>query len=65
MIPELRETVVYSTFFFNIIFTTPAIASDPYCAEAPSRKTSILSIAAVGILFISVPTSPFPGVSFT
>ena len=48
-----------------MILTTPATASEPYCAEAPSRKTSTLSIAAVGILFISVPTSPFPGVSFT
>ena len=42
---------------------TPAIASDPYCAEAPSRNTSILSMAAAGILFRSTPTSPFPGVS--
>ena len=48
---------------FKIMLITPAIASEPYCAEAPSLKTSTLSIAAVGILFISVPTSPFPGVS--
>ena len=46
-----------------MILTTPAIASEPYCDDAPSRKTSTLSIAEKGILFISVPTSPFPGVS--
>ena len=45
------------------MFMTPAIASDPYCADAPSRSTSILSIAAAGILFKSTPTSPLPGVS--
>ena len=28
--------------------TTPAIASEPYCAEAPSRRISIRSIAAAG-----------------
>ena len=40
---------------------TPAIASDPYCAEAPSLKTSIFSIAKEGIAFKSVPTDPLPG----
>ncbi len=43
-------------------FITPAIASEPYCAEAPSRKTSNLSIAKAGIAFKSVPTDPLPGV---
>ncbi len=27
--------------FFRMMLTTPAIASDPYCADAPSRSTSI------------------------
>jgi hypothetical protein len=40
-----------------MIFITPAIASDPYCAEA-SRKISTLSIASVGIAEISAPVSP-------
>ena len=31
------------------MLTTPAIASEPYIAEAPSLSTSILSIIAVGI----------------
>ena len=44
---------------------TPAIASEPYCAEAPSLKTSNLSIAKDGIALRSVPTVPLPGVPFT
>ncbi len=44
---------------------TPAIASEPYCAAAPSLKTSILLIAAAGIAFKSVPTEPRPKVPLT
>ena len=43
---------------FKTTFTTPAIASEPYCAEAPSRNTSMRSIAAAGIVFISAPEEP-------
>ena len=32
-----------------MIFTTPAIASEPYIAEAPSLSTSTLSTIAEGI----------------
>src|SRR5437867_4429640 len=44
---------------------TPAMASDPYCAAAPSRSTSIRSMAAVGIAFKSTPTVPRPKVPLT
>ena len=44
---------------------TPAIASLPYCAAAPSFKISILLIEKAGIAFISVPTLPLPTVLFT
>ncbi len=44
---------------------TPAMASDPYCADAPSRSTSILLIAAAGMVFKSVPTEPRPTEPFT
>ena len=50
---------------FNTILITPAIASEPYCAAAPSRNNSILLIEDVGIAFISVPTLPAPTVPFT
>ena len=49
-------------FFFTLILITPAIASEPYCADAPSLNTSIFSTANAGIAFISVPTAPLPGV---
>ena len=62
--PPSRFTVLYSYPSFKTIFITPAMASDPYCADAPSRKTSTFFRAAAGILFRSTPTSPFPGVSF-
>ena len=40
------------------MFTTPAMASEPYWAEAPSRSTSIRSIALTGIAFRSTPLEP-------
>jgi len=43
------------------MFITPAIVSDPYCADAPSRKISTRLIASVGIAEISAPVSPRPG----
>ncbi len=43
------------------MFTTPAIASDPYCADAPSLNISTLLIASIGIAEISVTVSPTPG----
>ena len=44
---------------------TPATASLPYCAEAPSFNISILLMANEGIAFMSVPTLPLPTVLFT
>src|SRR2546423_11034786 len=43
---------------FNTRFTTPAIASEPYCVEAPSRSTSTRSIALDGNAFRSTPLEP-------
>ena len=37
---------------------TPAMASDPYCAEAPSRSTSSRSTAMAGIAERSAPWAP-------
>ena len=39
------------------MFTTPAIASEPYVAEEPPVRISTLSINAAGIVFRS--TTPF------
>src|SRR3989441_3067211 len=50
---------------FNTMFITPAMASEPYWAAAPSRSTSIRSIAAAGIAFRSTPTVPRPNVPLT
>ena len=48
------------TVFFNTRFTIPDIASEPYCAAAPSLKISIRSTASDGMLFKSVTTVPLP-----
>jgi hypothetical protein len=42
------------------MFTTPAMASEPYCAEAPSRRTSMRSTATVGMAFRSTAAEPRP-----
>ena len=44
---------------------TPAIASEPYCAEAPSRSTSIDCTIAEGIVFRSTAAAPRPIVPLT
>src|ERR1041384_5803820 len=41
-------------------FTTPAMASEPYCAAAPSRRTSMRSMALAGSAFMSTPLEPAP-----
>ena len=46
----------------STMLTTPAMASEPYCAEAPSRSTSMRSIALTGIALRSVDTAPLPTV---
>jgi hypothetical protein len=35
--------------------TTPVIASDPYCAAAPSRSISLRATVPKGTLFVSPP----------
>src|SRR5882762_3527631 len=40
--------------------TTPAMASEPYCADAPSRRTSTRSTAPLGMAFRSTPLEPAP-----
>ena len=47
------------------MFITPDMASEPYCAEAPSLSTSILFMALTGIAFMSTPAVPFPTDVFT
>ena len=44
---------------------TPAIASEPYWAAAPSRRISMRSIADTGIALRSAPVDPRPIVPFT
>ena len=46
--------------FLSTMLMTPAMASDPYCAAAPSLSTSMRSMAASGMAFISVPAVPLP-----
>ena len=43
-----------------MMLITPAIASEPYLADAPSRNTSIFSIALAGIAFKSTCVEPRP-----
>src|SRR5262245_4096792 len=44
----------------STMLITPAIASEPYWAAAPSRRTSIFSMAEAGIAFRSTPVVPRP-----
>ena len=39
--PNFDVTVGRDTPLLRTMLITPAIASDPYCAEAPSRSTSM------------------------
>jgi hypothetical protein len=39
---------------------TPAMASEPYCADAPSRRISMLWMAVAGMAFRSTPLEPRP-----
>ena len=44
--------------FLSTRFMTPAIASEPYCADAPSRSTSACSSAMPGMSAMSGPCEP-------
>ena len=46
--PPCRPTSSGDAPDFRTMLMTPAIASEPYCAAAPSRRTSIRSIARPG-----------------
>jgi len=46
------------TSFLSPRLMTPAMASEPYWAEAPSRRTSTWPIAIWGIAFMSTPEEP-------
>ena len=46
--PPCADTVNVFTSSRRITLITPAIASEPYWAEAPSRSTSIRSMASAG-----------------
>ncbi len=50
---------------FSTMLMTPAMASEPYCAEAPSRSTSTRSIAAIGIALMSTAEAPRPMLPLT
>ena len=52
---DFGNTLNSLTLSFKTILITPAIASDPYCAAAPSRRISIRLMALAGIAFKSVP----------
>ena len=58
--PVVIAPVTSFTLSFKTILITPEIASEPYCAAAPSLKISILLIAVAGIAFKSVPVFPLP-----
>ena len=61
VIPVLSVAEPPSGLSFNIMLITPAIASEPYCADAPSLNTWMSLIASIGIPEISEPVSPLPG----
>jgi hypothetical protein len=48
-----------------MMLMTPAIASDPYWAAAPSRRISMRSIALAGMALRSTPVEPRPMVPLT
>ena len=64
VIPVPALMVEKAESFLKIKFITPAMASEPYCEDAPSRSTSTRSMAAIGIAARFTPTSPLPGVRF-
>ena len=47
-----------SKSLLKIKLTTPATASEPYIEAAPSFKISTLSVAIIGIIFVSTNTAP-------
>jgi len=62
--PKVKDAFPPAEVSFKTILITPAMASEPYCAAAPSLNTSIRFIAATGIALMSVPAVPLPTVGF-
>ena len=62
--PNFEVTSGRDTPPLSTMLMTPAIASEPYCAAAPSRSTSMRSIADTGIAFRSTPVDPRPMLPF-
>src|SRR5688500_11369511 len=58
--PNLEVTVGAETPPFSMRLITPPTAADPYCAAAPSRRTSMRSMAATGMALRSTPVDPRP-----
>ena len=58
--PVSMERLPPSRLSLRMKLITPAMASEPYCADAPSRSTSILPIAEAGIVAISGFWVPLP-----
>ena len=58
--PPLSSTSPPVAPFLSTTLITPAMASEPYCAEAPSRSTSMWSIAAIGMVLRSTACEPRP-----
>ena len=61
----MAERVTGDAPDFSTMFITPAMASEPYCAAAPSRRISTRSIMETGIAFRSTPVEPRPTVPLT
>ena len=58
--PYWTMTSPPSAASFVMKLMTPAMASEPYCEAAPSRRTSTRLIAIPGIMPISAPCAPLP-----
>src|SRR5437867_2806267 len=58
VMPELNVAYPPCVSSFNTTLTTPAIASDPYWADAPSLNISTRLIASIGIAEMSTADSP-------
>ncbi len=63
--PKVTVTPPPSRSSRSSTLMTPAMASEPYCAEAPSRRTSTLRTAAVGMVLRSTAEEPRPTVLLT
>ena len=55
--PPRTESSAWSTDFFRITLTTPAMASEPYSDDWPPGSTSMRSISATGMPLMLLNTS--------